>query len=353
MPVKAYTGLPRNGKSYEVVSNVILPALRQKRRVVSNIAGLNYDAMCQLLFAEGYSPDQIGTLVSVTHKQVKEPNFWRTDEDPDDFETFIQLGDLLALDEIWRFFKKRGEINPRAMNFFRMHGHMPHPETGLICEIALIAQGIKDFNENIRTVVEETYLMEKNTKVGSDDSYIVHIFQRDSVAKKDLIRTLAPRKYNPIYFPLYKSHSKKVEGAADVQEQNPDKRGNILQGFLFRIAIPLFAVLLLSSVFFVWRFFHPKNAESEVTTSQPAQIKASEQAPIAQSEPEVNVSWRVVGAYNSGAVITFIIQSNTGEVRQLINPPNFQQLGYGYSVELPEGGFATSWTRFNQDKGLI
>ena len=37
MAIDAYTGLPRSGKSYSVVKNVILPSLRQKRHVYTNI----------------------------------------------------------------------------------------------------------------------------------------------------------------------------------------------------------------------------------------------------------------------------------------------------------------------------
>ena len=50
MAIKAYTGIMGSGKTYEVVSEVIRTALAQGRRVVSNIAGLNYEAFVDLLF---------------------------------------------------------------------------------------------------------------------------------------------------------------------------------------------------------------------------------------------------------------------------------------------------------------
>lgn len=37
MPINIYTGLMRSGKSYEVVSEVIVPAIRKGRRVVTNV----------------------------------------------------------------------------------------------------------------------------------------------------------------------------------------------------------------------------------------------------------------------------------------------------------------------------
>jgi zona occludens toxin len=352
MPIKAYVGQPRHGKTYEVVVYVVLSALRQGRRVVSNIAGLNYDAMCQMLFAEGLTEDKIGKLVCVTHKEIENPFFWRTDEDPDDVETFIQLGDLIALDEIWRFWKKRGDIHPRAMNFFRMHGHMPHPKTGLICEIALISQATRDINENIRAVIEETILMVKNTKLGMDDSYVAHIFQRDSTAKRDLIRTLAPRKYNSVFFNLYKSHSKKMEGAAEPLEKNPDKRGNIFHGALFKFGIPFSLFLILPAGYFLYRFFHPAIKEKIDDPKVVASSVVVGSVPI-RSIPEVSDSWQLVGHFIKNGSMNFIIKNSAGKIRQLVDPPNYKIAGLSVSVELPEGGFVTSWASVQQSKGSI
>ncbi|MEI7352942.1 zonular occludens toxin domain-containing protein, partial [Pectobacterium parmentieri] len=41
MAISAYVGVPGSGKSFEVVRSVIIPAVAQGRRVVSNVYGLN------------------------------------------------------------------------------------------------------------------------------------------------------------------------------------------------------------------------------------------------------------------------------------------------------------------------
>lgn len=355
MPIKAYVGLPRAGKTYEVVVNVILAGLRQGRRVVSNIAGLNYDAMCQVLYREGYPQEKIGKLVLVDHSEVEKPTFWRTDKDEEEgTETFVQPGDLIALDEIWRFWKKRGEIHPRAQNFFRMHGHMPDRTTGLVCEVALITQSIRDINENIRDVIAETFQMVKNTKLGSDKSYIVHVFQRGSTSKGDFIRTLAPRFYNSDYFPLYKSHSQKQDGAAEAQEANPDKRGSILKGGLFTVGLPLAVVLFGVSLWGVIRFFSPKQPEKvesvqvKPETAQAGQVAQSARA--AGRAPEVDKAWRCVGWYVSADSVRVTLINAAGEVRVLVNPPVYKMSPMGVEVELPEGGFATPWTMLSASR---
>lgn len=348
MPIKAYVGLPRHGKSYEVVTEVILPALRQGRRVVSNIAGLNQEAFNNILFAEGFTPDKIGQIISIDHEQVLKPDFFRTDEDDKTgTETFIQPGDLLALDEIWRFWKKRGIVPERHLNFFRMHGHFTHPATGLTCEVCLITQSIRDVNENIRDVVAETFQMVKNTKLGSDTSYIVHIFQRGSTSKTDFIRTLPPRFYKPEFFVLYKSHSQRKEGDAVAVEANPDKRGSILQGAFFKFGIPFALLMFLPAGYFIYKFFNPAGAPAAVAGA-PAVAGASAPAASSRPRPAVVESWRVVGNFLNAGKRVFIIENISGAIRLLVNPPLFQVVGSESAVELPEGGFAVSWVAFQK-----
>lgn len=74
MAIKAYVGLMGSGKSYEVVSNVIIPALGRGRRVISNIAGLDFEAIKAFLIAEKIEPDQLGQLVTVSHDQIADRN---------------------------------------------------------------------------------------------------------------------------------------------------------------------------------------------------------------------------------------------------------------------------------------
>lgn len=347
MPLKAYVGLPRAGKTYEVVVFAILAALRQGRRVVSNIAGLNYEAFCSILYAEGFPAEKIGRLVLVTHEEVKEAHFWRTDTDNETgTETIVQPGDLVALDEIWRFWKKRGEIHPRCMNFMRMHGHMTHPETGLTCEVALITQSMNDINENIKDVIQETFRMVKNTKLGSDKSYIVHIFQLGSIKKADFIRTLPPRFYSSEFFPLYKSHSQHKEGDAVAIEKNPDDRSSILKGGLFKIGIPFALIMMIVGVVYLWRVMHPVPVVEAPAVSLAAPA-ASALGSVAQ--PEINGLWRVSGYFMRGGTYTFLIVNAAGIHRELVNPPAYQFQGFSsVSVQLPEGGFATSWTSFGK-----
>src|SRR3972149_1307114 len=95
----AYCGVPGSGKTYEVVTEVILPALRSGRRVVSNIAGLHYEEMRAYLIMEGIADDAIGSFEAVTKEQIGGRKFWAADG----VETLVRPGDLVVLDECWRW----------------------------------------------------------------------------------------------------------------------------------------------------------------------------------------------------------------------------------------------------------
>lgn len=326
MPIKAYIGLPRNGKSYEVVSHVIYNALKQGRRVVTNIAGLSRDAFIPLLLADGVDVESIGEVLNVTHEQVLLPLFWKTDKDIEQgVQTVIQGGDLVALDEIWRFWDGFGLKNSegvkrpdRVMNFFRMHGHFSHPEKGFTCEVALITQDIADIHRSVRGVVEETYRMTKLVALGSSKSYRVDIFSKSKVTGKP--NKYLIRKYDDKYFPLYKSHSQKEDGAVDALEVNIDKRGNILTGKLFFVVLPMLLILAFFAVRFVWGFLHPEPKGLENAQNPVVDVSASQVQIAAPSLPAVSSSWFIKGYFTKAGQSTLVLTNDAGVYRYLYNP---------------------------------
>src|SRR5262249_37097603 len=109
MAVTAYVGEPGSGKTYEVVSEVVLPALREGRRVISNIRGLHFDEMKAYLMVEcGVAESAIGELLIVAVEEPGKPNFFYTESNTD---SVVRPGDLVVLDECWRWFAKGMVIN--------------------------------------------------------------------------------------------------------------------------------------------------------------------------------------------------------------------------------------------------
>lgn len=354
MAIKLYTGIQGSGKSYEVVTVVILGALREGRRIVSNIAGLNFEAMRALLIAEGCLPESIGSILQVDHDDVIKPNFWRNDTDTQDgTETIVQPGDVVILDEIWRFWENRSSVTMRQQNFFRMHRHMVHPTLGFTCEVVLITQDVSDVCTKIRAVVEKTFVMTKHTELGTDKHYRVDVFSRAKFSSRTAPLNSFQRSYNPEYFKLYKSHSAN-DGDIQAKEKSIDKRGNIWQRPILKYGVPLSVIIFASSFYMLWKFFHPVQAVSVASSGAVNQAAASQQTKPVSAGPLVSDSWRVQGWFYSGSTFVVNLQGESGKIRVIHNPPVFRFLGRDLSIQLPEGGFATSYSgNFDTQHGLI
>ncbi len=356
MAIKLYTGIQGSGKSYEVVTVVILGAIRDGRRVVSNLAGLNYEAMCAILLEEGCDPSTFGTIVQVQHEDVLKPEFWRTDEDhKTGKETIVQGGDLLVLDEIWRFWEGRNSVTERQQNFFRMHRHMMEQVHGFTCEIVLITQDVSDVCQKIRVVVEKTYVMTKHTVLGSTKHYRVDIYARAKFTARTPPLNSLQRTYDPKLYELYKSHSTN-DTDVQAQEKTVDKRGTVWQSPIFKYGIPIAIIFMISGAMMLWKILHPaslKPKDETTATSSPGSKDSTPQQTAKPDKLNVDASWRVVGYYQVGGSLTVTIQNSSKQIRIITNPPNFKISPAGVEIELPEGGFVTPWTTLNSSKGLL
>lgn len=355
MSIKAYVGIMGSGKTYEVVSVVIYNALKRGRRVVSNIAGLNFQAMLDAMVAEGVDPDRVGELVCIPHEKVLDPLFWRTDTDVEKgVEAFIQPGDLVALDEIWRFWDGLGlkmddggkviKRPERVMNFIRMHRQMVHPVSGLACDIAIITQDPADMHRSIRGVVEETYLMTKLTAIGSSTRYRVDCFQKTRITRKPL--TSHQRSYDASKFGFYKSHSQRKEGDADAREENIDGRGNILKGALFKVILPIGILVAGFSVYVVYKFFNPGAKEVPKTSQiKPGPVVSGQPASTAPAaKVEAAPDWRIVGHIATASGLRFLLASPGGGTRWVVDPRNVKLTSQTAELILPNGDAVVNWS---------
>lgn len=346
MAIKAYCGRMGSGKTYEVASVVIFQALSSGRRVVSNIAGLDYQAFVDLITASGIEQEKIGHIYAVSHEQVLQPEFWLTDKDAEqDIKAIIEPGDVLVLDEVWRFWDgfSAKAMPERVMNFFRMHRHFTHPDTGVSCDVAIITQSVMDISRRVRSVVEETYVMTKLTALGATKRYRVDIFS-GSKTTGNPIRQLQ-RSYDPKFFGLYKSHSQAVDGSAGPKEENIDSRGNLLKGVLFRVVIPLALLCMLVSIYFLYGFFHPKQPEkkpeSKPVVNQPAPVVANNSQPL--NVPTVSTDWRIIGVYHFAHGIMLHVSDGV-RGRYILNPPAAKFTPMMVEAFLPDGSVVTSWS---------
>lgn len=298
MPINAYTGLMGSGKSYETVANVIIPAIAKGRRVVSNVENLNVEGIREFA-ANKFNVEiaQCGSIVQCTNEDVKSEFFFPFGAD--DIQTFVQPGDLVVLDEAWRFFGTDCKLQEKHKIFFREHRHYVHPETKVSCDIVLIIQDISDLHRSIRVVVEFTFRFTKLKSLGFNSNYRVDIWEGYKTPLNK--RTASHQKrYDKEIFPLYSSY---VGGAG--KEQKIDSRINILaqkkiwfivvfMGFVF-----YFGVSYLRDYFDGKAFGVEKNdakkgdsVDSPQKSLQNANVPAGQ---LSQAQPVIRGSSRIVG----------------------------------------------------------
>ncbi len=333
-----------SGKTYEVVSVVILEALRSGRRVVSNIAGLNADIMRDFLIAQGC--ENPGEVVHVDHVAVKKPDFWLTDTGA---AAFLQPGDLLALDEVWRFWEGLGP-GPRddrrpasVMNFIRMHRQFIHHETGVSCDMVIITQDVSDIHRSVKAVVEQTHLMTKLKMVGRSDKYRIDIFTKGRTTGKPLRQLFGT--YEPEKFAFYKSHAMAVAGGADPRELESDGRGNVLKSKFFKVlifAVPLLVILGGVAVFWSWdKMGEGAKLVPTAGAAKPAAIGAA--IPAAQGVRDAQSSdYRIVGIYTVGHTVRAVL-SDGQNTRYVVDPRSIKRTALTVELELPDGAIVTSW----------
>lgn len=226
MSISAYVGLPGHGKSYGVVENVILPALREKRPVFTNIP-MN-DNKCLDDFGMTVTPFDI---VDIT----KNPNWW-TD--------VFQSGSVFVLDEVWRLWPaglKANNVREEDKAFLAEHRHMVG-ENGLSTEIYLITQDLGQIAAFARALVETTYRAVKMNHIGLDKRFRVDVYTGAVAGPKPpqsaLLRQL-PGKFSKDIYQYYLSHTKSKTGEAG-DETRTDKRANGLGGFSIKVGFWFF-----------------------------------------------------------------------------------------------------------------
>ncbi len=342
MAINAYTGLMGSGKTYEVVSSVIVPALASGRRVVTNIAGINADRIADYLESKGGDLAAMGDLICIENDDFLRDDIFPTEKKPD---AVVRAGDLVAVDECWRFWGQDNKIPESHIEFFRMHRHYTDPKTSQCCDIALMIQDIGTLNRRLRAVVEMSTRTVKLKSVGMPTAYRIELYEGSRLFKKNKIDT-----YNKTYrkevFPLYKSYS---AGDGQGQEKPIDKRQNVLNNpRIWFIVVGVLIVAGLSS-WQVAKFFRPKKTDSVAVASPAATANpaASPASPVATNLPDIALiplsdDFRVVGVYGDFPLRFVVLVDSAGRYRYE-SPSSFSTDGGVYSL-VTHGAAVTPWS---------
>lgn len=214
MPCSAYVGLTGSGKSYSVVTHVIIPALKNKRPVFTNIP------MHNDLLLKDFGQE----IITFDLKDIIDNENWWS-------EVFI-AGSILVLDEVWRLWPsgmKASQVRDTDKEFLAEHRHLVMD--GRSTEIVLVTQDLAQIANFARTLIDQTIRTENLERIGLKGRFKVYFYfgavtgQKPPKSKVDKVTTL--QKYDKKYYQYYKSHTKS-DGGAGV-ELKTDSRTNVLK----------------------------------------------------------------------------------------------------------------------------
>ncbi|EJL85638.1 zonula occludens toxin [Herbaspirillum sp. CF444] len=315
MPINVYTGLMGSGKSYEVVAEVIVPAIAQGRRVVTNVDGIDQEKIHAYIEAT-YSPvpDVLGEVLHVTNGDVFGEKFFPYYDDAKEAhtDTTVQPGDLVCIDEAWRFWPATGaKIPAQHKSFFLEHRHFTNEKTGVACDLVLMIQDMGTLNRFVKNVVAFNARTHKKVSLGMPNTYSVTMYEGYKQTKTTKIST-AVRKYRKEVFPLYSS----FKGGAAGKSVNVDKRQNMFgnRGVL----LGMVATLVVGVAGLVWsiRFFSTKHVQpDEAKTNNATAAKAAANNSPSSAPPKFSEVWRLVGSVEFGSARYLLIADSAGRLR--------------------------------------
>lgn len=327
MAISAYVGVPGHGKSYEVVGSVILPAYLAGRRIVTNIDGVKESNFYEYAKRHNKDLDSLGTIINCTNDDVLSPQFLPYKDAEE--ETFCKSGDLIAIDEAWRFWDSDKNICKEHKAFFAEHRHMSDKDTFATCDIVVINQSLDTIARFIKTRIETTYRMQKHVSVGLKNRYRVDVFTGVKLFKNSRV-TSYQNKYNKEIFALYHSH---YGGQGD--EQTTDDRQNIFKQKKLWVLFSFIIIMLCSSGYFVYSFFKGSTPENkEVSTPQNKQtannvtVQNNESLPKQQviQKPGLSKRWRINGTLVKEGK-SFVILTDSVGLNRLVSRAGFSNDG--------------------------
>lgn len=351
MAISVYTGVMGSGKTYEVVRYVIAPALAAGRRVVTNIAGFDYDAAYEFCVERlGGKPGQIGEILVVDDDAVQSPSFFPVEDVP---TSTVRPGDLVVIDECWRFWGADAPISDASLEFFRKHRHLTDPVSGVACDLVVITQAIPDLHRKLKNVIELSFRAKKAKSLGLNSIYVVEMWEGVNQRRKSV--SAQTRKYDQAVFPLYKSYSG-ATGAAG-REMAVDSRQNILKSWRFVVVIPLALGFLAFAIWNTYSFFSPRRGPVPVTDDaghEPAsaglpgkgdRVATAAIVPVRAlaASPSPSREWRLSGFVSFDDRRVVLLINNAGRVRY-VSPSMFKFSDGRPVTGVVDGELVTEWT---------
>ncbi|EGQ9112095.1 assembly protein [Vibrio alginolyticus] len=260
--IYAIAGRPGGGKTYEAVAYHIIPAIKEGRKVITNIT-LNVDWFVKI-FGE-----DVRDLIKIVDGRLTDFGstsrpFSQIEDYSDEWRNEKGQGPLYIVDEAHMSLPSRG-LPAAILEWFSIHRHYG-------VDIILLTQNIRKVHRDIKDMIEVTYRCTKNTAMGSSNSYTKKV---QDGCNGEVVNT-SIRSYKSEYFPFYKSHSQSNKHVQEAQAKD-------IKPFWKRWPVVGSALLLsLGLVFNIWAWWPEPEKAPEPVKQQNVNLEVPAGTPTAQ-----------------------------------------------------------------------
>ncbi|WGS84971.1 zonular occludens toxin domain-containing protein [Methylomonas sp. UP202] len=191
--ITGLSGLPRSGKSYTAIELFVLPALREGRRIVTNLP-LRMDAI-----RRDFPGADVEIIADLTIHDWGE----------------VGGGCLAILDEVWRLWpqgQKMNAIPEKQLAFLKEHGHRSD-ENGRSMDVVLVTQDMQDICAPVRALVETTIICVKHLDLGREDAFVRYrcraacsLVKKDNAPPQSQIIGNENARYDKSVYQYYRTH---------------------------------------------------------------------------------------------------------------------------------------------------
>lgn len=246
-----FEGLPRAGKSYTAASTWILGAISKGRHVVTNIDGFNIEMAAELT---GVEVERVRELVKLIG-----------DDDMPQLHEIVVKDALYVLDEAQDYWPSSFKPLSKPMTtFVTKHGH-----DGI--DIILMGQDLNDVHNIWKRRIDRKYVFQKKDVVGKPNEFKWTVYKKVKGQRGDRFEKVSDGSgvYEEKYFGLYKSHTDGTTNTDTLEDSN----ANIFKTKVFRVWIPVFALVSLGAIGYLVYLFKggglvgTKPAEKHVVTT--------------------------------------------------------------------------------------
>lgn len=224
-----HEGLPRAGKTWEAMMYMALPALKKGRHVTTNVKGVSFGKIAELLEMELETVEALITICP-----------WESSKN---IHAFAKNDGLVILDEVQDFFPPNCKLDAEQTEFITQHG-----QRGI--DIVLCGQSYRNVHVFWRDRIQRLIYFKKLSALGSESRYQWQMQEKSGPNSWAKMGT-GVRSYEPKYFGVYKSHTDGTTNTGNLQDDRAViwKRPAIRYGIPAVLAVGVCALWFASSIF--------------------------------------------------------------------------------------------------------